>query len=214
LSEPKSISDSPPAEAAKVSTAAADVALLEKVQRGGREGATVLFEAFGPLVNQTVQRVLGPDVDHDDLVNETFLRAMAGVHRVREAEKLRSWMVSVTLNTVRSELRSRGRWRRIFVREPAHEPPARRGVDHEARALLARVFAILNKMPLEERIVFSLHYLDEQKLEQIAESCGCSARTIKRRLQKARKQFIVRARRDPDLAEHLGAGRWGAGGEP
>lgn len=187
---------------------ATDAEILALASQGGHEAASLLFSRFGRLVNHTVRRVLGPDPDHDDVVNETFSRAMAGLHKVRDAEKLSSWMVSVTLNTVRSELRARGRRRLFFTREPVEEPPAPQSEDHEGRALVTRVFAILAQMPVEERLVFSLHYMDEQSVPQVAESCGCSTRTIKRRLQKARKHFVARARRDPDLAERLVGGRW------
>ncbi|MBW2737194.1 MAG: sigma-70 family RNA polymerase sigma factor [Deltaproteobacteria bacterium] len=86
---------------------AGDAELLAWLQQDSHGAATLLFERFGRLVNHTVQRVLGPDPDHDDVVNEVFLRAIGGVSKVRDPGKLSSWMVSVTLNTVRSELRAR-----------------------------------------------------------------------------------------------------------
>jgi RNA polymerase sigma factor (sigma-70 family) len=48
---------------------------------------------------------------------------------------------------------------------------------------------VLERMPSEERIVFSLYYLEDHSLPEIADMCGFSMMTAKRRLSKARSRF-------------------------
>lgn len=182
--------------------------LLEMARRGDPRTGAALFDRCEAQVNRIVWRVLGADESHDDLVQQVFIALLRGLPRVREPEALAGWVTAVTVNTVRSELRRR-RLRRLWVRsEPdaldLAEAPA---PNHEARELLRRTYAVLEKLPSDERIAFGLRYIDEMPLAEVAAACGCSLATIKRRLQSAQARFRRLAERDPALAERLGEGR-------
>lgn len=182
--------------------------LLEMARRGDPGTGAALFDRCEAQVNRIVWRVLGADESHDDLVQQVFVALLRGVSRVREPEALAGWVTAVTVNTVRSELRRR-RLRRLWVRSAPEaldlaEAPA---PNHEARELLRRTYAVLEKLPSDERIAFGLRYIDEMPLAEVAAACGCSLATIKRRLQSAQARFRRLAQRDPALAERLGEGR-------
>ena len=66
------------------------------------------------FVSTVPARLLGADSEHDDVVQESFLQIIAGVHRVRDAAALPRWVVAVTVNTVRTHLRRR-RVRRVVM---------------------------------------------------------------------------------------------------
>lgn len=196
---------SDPAEPEAAPRAGVDADLLLAMARAGhpRTGAA-LFDGFEAVVNRLVWRVLGADEAHDDVVHQVFVALLAGLRRVRDAAGLEGWVVVVTINTVRSEIRRR-RLRRLWLRsEPgaidlAEAPEPR----HEARELLRRTYAVLADLPANERIAFTLRCIDEQPLAEVAEACGCSLATIKRRLIAARSRFRRLAERDPVLAEQL-----------
>jgi len=158
-------------------------------------------------VNATLWRLLGPDTDHDDLVNEAFLRIIGGIHRVREAERLSSWVMTVTVNVVRDELRKRSTRRRFFRRlgpgEAEDQPTA--PTDHEGRRLVERAFALLSRLSTEDRLAFSLRYVDQRTLPETAALCDCSLATVKRRIARAQRRFRRLAAAEPELAEWLGA---------
>jgi len=193
-------SDVEPARAGAVDAA---TALLELAHAGDPRTGEALFDLVGAQVNRLVWRVLGADEDHDDLVQQVFVALLAGLARVREAEALRGWVAAVAINTVRSEIRRR-RVRRWFGMQDAlvdqvHTPAA----SHEARELLGRTYAVLARLPADERIVFALRFIDEQPLGDVAAACGCSLATVKRRISAAQARFRRLAERDPVLAEHL-----------
>ncbi|MDC0723511.1 sigma-70 family RNA polymerase sigma factor [Nannocystis sp. bb15-2] len=192
-------SDIEPAPAVTAGAAA----LLELARAGDPRTGEVLFDLVGAQVNRLVWRVLGADEDHDDLVQEVFVALLAGLTRVREADALRGWVAAVTINTVRSEIRRR-RVRRWFGMQAApddlgHTPTA----SHEARELLGRTYAVLGRLPADERIAFALRFIDEQPLGDVAAACSCSLATVKRRISAAQARFRRLAERDPMLAEHL-----------
>lgn len=188
--------------------AQADSELLELVQQGDPRAPSRVFDRFEADVNRIVWRCLGADPEHDDIVHEVFIAVLQGMHRVRRSASLRSWVLSVAVNVSRSELRRRRTRRRYGSRD---EPPevADPGVDPEARATLAKVYAILDRFPADERIAFVLRFVEQHALDDVAEMIGCSLATAKRRIAKASRRFEKLAGRDPDLGRRLAdSPRW------
>ena len=58
-------------------------------------------------------------------------------------------------------------------------------------------------MPVDERVAFSLRYIEEMSLEETAEACKVSLATVKRRLGKSRKRFAILAAKCPILLEWI-----------
>ncbi|NMB77106.1 MAG: sigma-70 family RNA polymerase sigma factor [Myxococcales bacterium] len=164
------------------------------------------FREFGPLVNRLVWRLLGADRDHDDVVQQSFLNLFEAAGGVREARALPAWVACVTVNTVRRELRRRKLLRLFFP--PAAPPPAPAvpGADAERRMFLERCYVFLERMSTEDRIVFSLRFIEGYTLEEVAQLCGCSLATAKRRLARARQKFSELAARDSLLGAMLEGG--------
>jgi RNA polymerase sigma-70 factor (ECF subfamily) len=163
-----------------------DEELLERLHRDGNAAAGLLHDRFSAEVNGLVWRLLGPDNDHDDIVQTVFCRLLLHVGKVRESDRLSSWVRSITVNAVYSELRKRS-VRRVFWKTESSKPEPYQdgGNDVESRDLLQRVYAELELMPAAERVAFCLRYVDGKQLAEVAELCDCSLATIKRRLQKA-----------------------------
>lgn len=181
---------------------------VRRLQAGDERAALELYDRHVHEVRRLLWRVLGVDADHDDLVNETFLRVIRKIGQLREPERLRAWVLSVAVNTVRMNLRKRK------VRRPLHSgadptaqpaPPA----DLEGRALVQRAVAVLERMPVDERIAFVLRHVEGRELQEMTELCACSLATVKRRISRADKRFVAMARRDPWLADRLQrSARW------
>jgi RNA polymerase sigma-70 factor (ECF subfamily) len=173
-------------------------ALMSRVLDEPRQGIALLYDRFARDVNRLVYRILGPDVEHDDIVQQIFLQMIQSIGNVREPERLSFWVRSICVNVVRSELRKRA-VRRAFLRSA---PPPESGdlsIDVEAADFLSRSSDVLDRLSAQERVVFVLYYLEEHSLPEIAEVCGFSARTAKRRLSHARERFRKHMTRDACL---------------
>ena len=182
-----------------------DAELVALAGAGGPKFAAAVYDRFGSDINRLVRHLLGRDEDLDDLVHDCFMAVMRGMGRVRDPAALQGWMASVTVNTVRSHLRKR-RVRRLWSTggEALTEAPAR-GVDHEARQLLAATYAVLDRLATDERLAFVLRHVEQRPLAEVAELCGCSLATIKRRLSRADQRFARHASKHPILAERFAA---------
>ena len=181
-----------------------DEALLLLCQQKRPGVATVLYDRFGKEIHRLVWHLLGPDSEHEDLVHTIFINILQGIHRLRSAQSLHAWCVSVTINTTRSEIRKRSRQRMFFRPEKCVDMVADHTPNPEDRDLLRRTFSLLSHLPSKERIAFVLRYIEENTLAQVAACCDCSLATAKRRISRAQKRFRKMAQRDPALAERLG----------
>jgi len=172
--------------------------------RGARADAQAeLFRRHHVRVAEVLERVLGPDDDLPDLVQEVFVRAIAGAPRFRgTSDALEAWLVKIAIHTARGLIRRRRVWRRFF--SMAETPPdiASPGTaTHEQIEAVRRAYAIFDKLPTVERVALTLEMIDEMPFLQIAESCGVSRSTIKRTLNRARQRFRTLVDLDPALRD-------------
>ncbi len=184
-----------------------DVELAELLRRDARAAAPILYERFAPTVNRLVWHLMGADPDHNDLVQQVFLQVMRSATRLRDSDRLLQWVRAIAVNTVYAELRRRA-VRRLFWRQQlpvrAHADLVR---DVEARDLLMRAKAVIERLPAAERIVFTLFFVERETLGEIAELLGYSQATAKRRLRKASLRFQKLAANTPELLRVLGQRR-------
>lgn len=198
--QPEPTRPRPSAQLQLLTWSGTDQQLLELAHSDAPQAAARLYDRFCRDVNRVIFRLIGPDSDHDDLVQETFLRVLRNIGQVRECEKLGSWVVSVAVNVVLSELKRRKLRRWLYTEKSKVAPTEAYGDDHEARQLLRSVFQVLGSMPAAEQTIFALRHLDERTMPEVAELTGCSVPTAKRSLAKAERRFeTLAARLSPNL---------------
>jgi RNA polymerase sigma-70 factor (ECF subfamily) len=186
---------------------ASDDELVQSAAAGEAWAASALLDRYGAMVERLLRRVLGHDPDLEDLVQDAFANVLGSIGQVREGAAVKGWIASIAVHTAHRAIRRRklARWLAIF--HPASEPvspPA-----HEPREALRRVYELLDRLPTDERIAFTLRYIEEMPLEEVAVASGVSLATIKRRLSRAEGRFVAAARVDGTLRAWLERGdRW------
>ena len=145
-----------------------------------------LFERFAPYVARIGLRLLGREAEVDDLVQEVFVAAFRQRSQVREPAAFRGWLATVAVRKARRILRRR-RMRAFVGLDSASGVPELRdqSASPEQRALLARVYETLDRIPVDQRLAWTLRHVEGERLERVAERCGCSLATVKRRIAAA-----------------------------
>jgi RNA polymerase sigma-70 factor, ECF subfamily len=149
-------------------------------------GEAALFKRFAPYVARIGLRLLGRESDVDDLIQEVFLAAFRQRDQLRDPGAAKHWLATIAVRTARRQLRRRRL--RQFVGLDAGGPPLElrdQSISPEQRALLARIYELLDAMPVDQRLAWTLRHVEGEKLEQVAEKCGCSLATAKRRISAA-----------------------------
>ncbi len=176
--------------------------LIDGLIRRDAAAAKAFHRRYGARISRWVWRLLGADAEHDDVVHQVFVNALSSVHTVRKPRSLDAWVDSVTIRTVRKEIRRR-RYTRMLV--PATEI-VEQAVDPRTPAREAHVqrfYRVLAQLKPDDRIVIVLRFVEGCSLGEVAAACGCSLATIKRRINRATEAFRKRAIKDPILVSLL-----------
>ena len=128
-------------------------------------------------------------VQAEDLVQETYLRALRARNRAVPGEGLRSWMFAILHNVWRNDLRRR---RTVAYETDIDGLPAGDGdpllfVDRAQSG--NRLRAAIDALPLAFREVIVLRCLEGFSYREMAQIVGCPAGTVMSRLARARAQL-------------------------
>ena len=157
-----------------------------------------LFRRYASYVATIGLRLLGRDDELDDLVQEVFMEAYRGLHRLRSADAAKAWLARITVRRATRRLRRR-RVRAFFSLESL--PSDARLVDHgaspEERAEIADSYRMVERIPIRQRVVWVLKHVQGETLDSIAEICRCSKTTVQRRLRAAEQALEEQKQGDP-----------------
>ncbi|HTM19115.1 MAG TPA: sigma-70 family RNA polymerase sigma factor [Kofleriaceae bacterium] len=145
-----------------------------------------LFRLYAPYVAKIGHRLLGRGDEVDDLVQDVFLAAHRGLRQLREREAIKGWLATVAVRLARRRLRRRRLWGALGLDgAPDYDDIVEEGASPEQRALAARVYRLLDRLPVEQRMAWTLRHVEGESLERVAELCRCSLATAKRRIKAA-----------------------------
>lgn len=119
----------------------------------------------------------------DEVVQDTCLRALQGLAGFRAEAKLYTWLYGIMINVIRQR-RRRSRWLSFtaFLPEWPSWPERDWNRRLDRASLAAELGRLLQNMPLPQREVLVLRYLEGMPLAAIAEVTGTALGTVKSRL--------------------------------
>ena len=161
-------------------------------QRAGAD-----LDAFSELYLRYLCRVYGfvrsqtPDESTaEDLTAQTFFRALSGARGFNGDGKYRAWLFRIAHNTIISWRAQRSRSPVVVEEVPeATDPgmsPASVVLAREERSL---VWRLVSSLPLAQREVLALRYLEDLTMEEIAEITGRTKGAIRILLHRARNSL-------------------------
>ena len=124
-----------------------------------------------------------------DIVQETFINAVRHISSLREDRKFGSWLFGI------AHQKCVQRWRRLQREETALEEFAAAPDDFASgpddllirREQEAEFMRLLNRLPVSQRSVLLLHFVEDFSLEEIGAITGAALGTVKSRLHYAKQ---------------------------
>lgn len=163
---------------------------LRPLVDAAREGDDVAVRQLVRETQPVVWRLctaLGSPGEEDDLVQETYLRALASLDRYRADSPVLPWLLAIARHVCADHVRKRVRQRRLvdrlsrFASEPGAAPsPA-------GRSSLAELVGALDP---DRRDAFVLTQVTGLSYEEAAEVLGCPIGTIRSRVARARADLV------------------------
>lgn len=168
-----------------------DAELVQRVRAGDRWAEEALFRKHVDFIAGLALRLLRHRADADDVVQDTFVAALDGLDRLADGRSLRAWLASIAVHEVHRRFRRRRLLSLLGLHHSSHDVAmsamVQAGTSQEARAELAELEARLERASDVDRAAWVLRYVEGYLLEEVAELCGCSPTTAKRRIARARE---------------------------
>jgi RNA polymerase sigma-70 factor (ECF subfamily) len=132
-----------------------------------------------------VRRLAGSDDSAQEIFQDVWVRVIRGIPQLRDGARLRAWLFGITRRTLMDHLRQ----------EYARSPTVDVDVDGlaadapgiEAAEDLEELERALVGLPIIEREVLTLFYLQELSLNEVAEALKVPVGTVKSRLFRAKR---------------------------
>jgi RNA polymerase sigma-70 factor (ECF subfamily) len=165
-------------------------AVLVLSARAGEEWAQeALFRRHAPMVNGLAYRLMGRDADVDDLVQESFVQGLRGLHRLDDPQSFAKWMGAIVVRTAAKVLRRRKLLSRLGLRKATAsidvDTTMSRTASPEVAVELRRLYERLERLPVNLRTALVLRRIEGMGLEEVASTLGVSLATAKRRIAAA-----------------------------
>ena len=125
--------------------------------------------------------LLRSEVDRQDAMQETALKAWQYRGRLREEKAFKTWIARILVNECRNIFRKN---RNIVLLEILPEEPATENKEMETRLML-------ESLPEKQRVPMVLHYLEGFSIEEIAQVQHTSVGMVKQRMFQARKTLRI-----------------------
>lgn len=164
---------------------------------GDQRAQEQLYDAHVRYVRQIARRILGPDGELADVLQEVFARVFRDLRQLEDPARLRPWIATITVHVTQNYLRARRRrrWLRFFA--PAEVPEVEdRSREQDGLVSVRRAYAVLEQLPDDERVAFVLRFVEGMPLDEVSALTGSSLATVKRRLARARAFFVERSALD------------------
>lgn len=188
---------------APLSAADQDVCWMQRVAKGDMEAFQSLIEAHQARVVGTVARMLGDEIDSEDIAQQVFIRVWKSAGRYQPTAKFTTWLFKITRNLVFNELRRRKRHpvTPLQLEEEEHffQPADTVGKSPDASLLDSElndaIQMAIDALPETQRMAIVLRRYEDMPYEEIAEVLELSVPAVKSVLFRARAELRVRLRK-------------------
>ena len=157
-------------------------ALLAAAQEGDDRALRDLVQRTQPLVWR-VCSVLGSAGEEEDLVQETYLRALRSFPSYRGEAPVRAWLLSIARNVCADHVRRRTRQRRLADRLASVAASDTAPAVEMAHDLLATLLP-------DQREAFELTQVVGLSYAEAADTIGCPIGTVRSRVARARVALL------------------------
>jgi RNA polymerase sigma-70 factor, ECF subfamily len=170
----------------------ADEGLIRRAVDGDAQAFHELYRRHVDLVWRRLGRLIGPDPEREDLVQQIFLDVYRGLDRFRGEASFRTFLHRVVVNTAHDHLKRRRRRPAALAAEdlelliaPEASPEARIA----ERQRLALTWSLLDRIKPKKRIAFLLRVVEGLSLEEIALMVEASAAAVAQRVRHAQAEL-------------------------
>jgi RNA polymerase sigma-70 factor (ECF subfamily) len=182
-------------------------ALVQRAQAGDRDALSALVQSQQTYVYSIAMSLMHNPADAADMTQEAFVRLLRSLGTYRGETKFTTWLYRLVTNICLDGLRRRGRPVESLDESASTQAgddaqtAGERLADHdrwthpeeelELRESATEVRAAMNRLPAPQRLALTLHYFQEMRYEDIADTMGLPLNTVKSHIRRGKERLAL-----------------------
>jgi RNA polymerase sigma-70 factor (ECF subfamily) len=171
---------------------AKDLFYVQRVKAGDIQAFAMIVSKYGEMVFTVVRKIVENREDAEDITQEVFIKVFKSLEQFRGESNFSTWLYRIAYNTAISELRKR---KLFYVHVEEHLLSDNSYADEngaeETEIKLQYMEKALKKLPPDESFLITLHYMDEQSIENMSIISNLSVSGIKVKLHRIRRKLAI-----------------------
>ena len=176
-----------------------ELELIQQLRAGDELAFKSLVENYQDLVYNTALGVVQNSEDAEDVAQEVFIQVFRSIDQFKGDARLSTWIYRITTTKALDHIRSRKRKKRFaFITslfgandELIHEPIdfQHPGVTLDRKEQAALLFRMIEQLPDNQKVAFTLHKTEELSYQEIADVMQLSVSAVESLLFRARQNL-------------------------
>lgn len=153
--------------------------LFKKARKRDAAAFAELMASYQALLYKTAWRYLRDEQDALDALQEVSYRAFKNIHKVKQPEYVKTWLVRIMINYCLDEIKRKQRSvpvETFYEESPQEDPDTAQKLDIEQH---------IQDLDEKYQLIIVLKYYHQYTLKEIAESLEMPIGTVKTRLNRA-----------------------------
>jgi RNA polymerase sigma-70 factor (ECF subfamily) len=172
-------------------TESSDERLAVLSEQGNQEAVSELVRRHSPGLYSFIQRYHPDRDDADDLLQETWIRALTNLDRFDPNKRLSTWLFQIALNLCRDWAR-RDQVRSRFRRDVQEMRQGKMSAKVEETVDARKIVQAMEALQPQQKEALLLRYYQGFSEAEASEILGCPKGTVKSRLHQAVKTLRVK----------------------
>ena len=156
--------------------------LILKAQKGDEDAFTSLVYEIRQDLYKIARCRLSCEDDIEDAIQETMLETFKNIYKLKDTSYFKKWIITILINKCNKIYRKRKKYNISFEGEEFENYlKSNDNLDSNLN-----FYDILKDLNYNERIILSLHYMEDYTTRDISKLLKVSENTVKTRLRRAK----------------------------
>jgi RNA polymerase sigma-70 factor, ECF subfamily len=165
---------------------------IDQVLQGNVDSFSYFVNTYKNMVFSIAYRITNDENRAEEIAQETFIKAFKGLGNFNRQAKFSSWLYRICHNTAMSSVRQK-KHKYLEINPDIEQDTFSENNDAINQLYREDQKELINKalkeLSVNERLVITLFYLEEQSLDEINEITGLTIANIKVILHRSRKKL-------------------------
>ena len=168
---------------------------LRLVLEGDVSKFSWFIDRYKRMAFSIAYRIVNNREDAEEAVQDAFLKAFKSLGKFRKGSKFSTWFYRIVVNTALTRVRTETPKQESFDETAAGDKlvdevgPVYRALDLSEQIKL--INDALGEMSMDDRLLLTLYYLNENSVEEITGITGIVRESVKMKLHRARGKLYV-----------------------